>query len=52
MTNALWSFVLAKFVKMGFKPMIAPAIAREASFGNRLVATGQNEIYKLGNDGI
>ena len=51
MTNALWSFVLAKFVKMGFKPMIAPAIAREASFlGTGWLPQGKDEIYKLGND--
>ena len=28
LSHALWSFVLEKFVKKGYKPLIAPAIAR------------------------
>lgn len=51
LTNALWNFVLEKFVKKGYKPLIAPAIARKASFmGTGWLPQGKDEIYKLGED--
>lgn len=51
LTNALWNFVLGKFVKKGYKPLLAPAIAHEASFmGTGWLPQGKDEVYKLGED--
>src|SRR3989344_2400211 len=52
LTNALWNFVLEKFVKKGYEPLIAPAIAREHNFvGTGWLPQGKDEIYKLGDGG-
>lgn len=50
LSNALWNFVLEKFVKKGFKPLIAPSIAKEFNFvGTGWLPQGKDEVYKLGD---
>ncbi|MBI2062948.1 MAG: serine--tRNA ligase [Candidatus Yanofskybacteria bacterium] len=51
LSNALWNFVLEKFIKKGYKPLIAPAIAREFNFtGTGWLPQGKDEVYKVGDD--
>jgi len=52
LSHALWNFVMEKFVKKGYEPLIAPAIAREFNFtGTGWLPQGKDEVYKLGEDG-
>ncbi|MBI2669989.1 MAG: serine--tRNA ligase [Candidatus Yanofskybacteria bacterium] len=51
LSHALWNFVLEKFVKKGYKPLIAPTIARESNFvGTGWLPQGRDEMYKIGDD--
>lgn len=51
LSNALWNFVLEKFIKKGYEPLIAPTIARESNFvGTGWLPQGRDEMYKIGND--
>lgn len=48
---ALWSLATGLLVKKGFKPMIAPAIAKEFNFiGTGWLPQGKDEVYKVGDD--
>lgn len=51
LSNALWNFVLEKFAKKGYEPLIAPVIARESNFvGTGWLPQGRDEMYRLGED--
>ena len=52
MSFALWQFAMAQLLKKGFRPLIAPAIAKEFNFiGTGWLPQGKDEIYKVGEDG-
>lgn len=45
---ALWDFVFKELIKKGFKPFLAPALARPESFmGTGWLPQGEEEVYKV-----
>lgn len=49
---ALWQFAMEQLFKKGFRPLVAPAIAKEFNFvGTGWLPQGKDEVYKVGEDG-
>lgn len=49
---ALWQFAMEQLFKKGFRPLVAPAIAKEFNFiGTGWLPQGKDEVYKVNEDG-
>lgn len=49
---ALWQFAMEQLFKKGFRPLVAPTIAKEFNFiGTGWLPQGKDEVYKVGEDG-